>query len=90
MPGTLSLTVGTTTANLPLAGTNAKINAIILRFLAFKGISTEGLTPEQIGNVFLDELRKFVIHVSSEKQSNDLSENSAATIRATVLEDNDI
>lgn len=88
MANQLTLTVGVNTATIPLAGTNAKINAAILRFLAFKGVATEGLTPTQIGEALLSELKKIVADVSKDMQRAELEAANAATIEATVLADN--
>lgn len=88
MPGSLTVTVGANTSTLSMSATNSKINAVILRFLAARSIVTEGLTPVQIGDLFLAELKSIVVHVSSEKQRNELTEAGEATIEATIAADN--
>lgn len=90
MPGSLSLVVGTNTATIPLAGTNAKINSAILRFLAYKGVQTEGLTATQIGEALLAELKKIVVDVSKEMQRAELENANSAAIETTVIADNSL
>lgn len=88
MANQLTLTVGTNTATIPLAGTNGKVNAAILRFLAYKGIATEGLSATQIGEVFLLEIKKIVIAASMDMQREELLTVQRATLEAALAGDN--
>lgn len=88
MANQLTLTVGTNTAAIPLAGTNAKINAAILRFLAYKSVATDGLTPTQIGEALLLELKKIVVDVSKDAQRAELVTANSAAIESTIAADN--
>lgn len=90
MANQLTLTVGVNTATIPLAGTNAKINAAIMRFLVYKGVATEGLTPAQIGEALLLELKKIVVDVSKEMQRAELENANSAAIETTVIADNSL
>lgn len=88
MANNLSLTVGTNTATIPLAGTNAKINSSILRFLTYKGVATDGLTPTQIGEAFLIQLKKIVIDISTDMQRAELEQANEAAIALVLDADN--
>lgn len=88
MANELSLTVGTTTATFPVPGTQAKINARIRRFLEFRAVSIDGMTPMQVGEVFLLELNKIVIHDSKEIQRAEELAVNAAAIEAKLEADN--
>lgn len=84
----LTLTVGANTATIPLAGSNAKINGTILRFLAFRNISTAGMTATQIGEALLQELKKIVIEGSVDVQREELLAEQRAALEATLAGDN--
>lgn len=88
MANELSLTVGVTTATFPIPGTQAKINARIRRFLEYRAVSIEGMTPVQVGEAFLLELAKIVIHDSKEIQRQELETANSAAIEATLELDN--
>ena len=88
MPNQLTLTVGVNTATIPITGTNAKVNAAILRFLAYKGVATEGLTATQIGEALLTEIKKIVADTSRDVQRAELTNANVAAISATVEADN--
>lgn len=90
MPGTLSVTVGTTVSTIDFSGTNSKINAVILRVLAARGKSIDGLTAVQIGELFLTELKKIAINISAEAQSKELTAANESAIKTTVAADNSI
>lgn len=80
--------MGTNTATIPLSGTNGKINAAILRFLAYKGMATEGLSATQIGEALLTELKKIVADTSRDVQRTELEQANAAAITQVVEVDN--
>lgn len=88
MPGQLTLTVGTNTAVVPLTATNAKINAVILRYATYKQINTEGLNATQIGELVLQSLIKTVMDGSMDVQRNQLLAEQRATLEQTVATDN--
>lgn len=88
MANQLTLTVGTNTATIPLAGTNAKINAVIQRFLANQGIVTEGMTATQTGEAFLLEVKRIVLEFSEAQQRFELEAANRAAINATLASDN--
>lgn len=90
MPNQLTLTVGTNTATISLGGTNGKINSAILRFLAYKGVQTEGLTAVQIGEAVLLQLKKIVNDTSKDVQRADLLALEEAAIEVTVEGDNNL
>lgn len=90
MANQLTLTVGTNVAIIPLTGTNAKINTVILRFLAREGIPTDGLSAVQIGETFLLDLKRIVIDTCKDSQREELVTANSATVEATVEADNDI
>lgn len=88
MPNQLTITVGTNTATIPIAGTNSRINAAIVRYLNYHDIATDGLTPTQIGEALLTHLKAHVASISARVQGSQLRGANEATIAATVDIDN--
>lgn len=90
MAGTLSLTVGTATATVPIRGTNAQINAAIRRYALAKGIEVEGRSATQVGEDVLRSLLRHVRDVSIDQQRLELLAAQAAEREAQIGADNDI
>jgi hypothetical protein len=88
VPNQLTLTVGTNTATIPLAGSNAKINAVIVRYLNHHDIVTEGLTPTQVGEAFLLHLKAHVVAIGTQVQGSQLRGANEVIIQATLQSDN--
>lgn len=88
MPGQLSLTVGTVTPSITFNGTNAKVNAAILRVLVYKNIETEGLTPTQLGEAYLLEVKKWTLGISRSVQRTEQLAANEAALEAILEADN--
>lgn len=88
MANELSITVGVTTVVRAFPGTQAKINARLRRFLEFRAVSIEGMTAIEVGEAFLLELTKIVIHGSKEIQRAEELAINAAAIEAMLEADN--
>jgi hypothetical protein len=90
MPNQLTLSVGTNTAVVPLNGTNAQINAVILRYAKGRQLPIDGLTAAQIGEVVLQSLVKYVRDVSMDVQRQELLIAQAAAMEGTLAIDNSL
>lgn len=90
MPNQLTLTIGANTATIPIKGTNAAINAAILRYAIQKGIPTDGKTPAEIGALVLTSLLRYVRDTSVDRQRVELLAANAAALDATLAQDNDL
>lgn len=90
MPGSLSLTVGAVNASIPLSGTNATINNVILRFLKARGVVTDGLSAVQVGEAALTQIKKIVLDHSIDQQRQDEIRNQQIALEAQIATDNNI
>jgi hypothetical protein len=90
MANQLTLTVGTNTATVALNGTNAQINAVILRYAKGRQLPIDGLTAAQIGEVVLQSLVKYVRDVSMDVQRQELLVAQAAAMEQTLATDNSV
>lgn len=88
MAGELNLVVGATTYSRPLAGTNAKINAVVRRYCVAKDIAVEGRTAAEIADDFLKSLIKYVVDISTDQQKKDIITLELATTQQQVVDDN--
>lgn len=90
MPNQLTLTIGANTVTVPIKGSNAAVNAAILRYAIQTGLDVAGKTATEIGADVLKSLIKIVADRSLDRQRIDLLAAQQATIDATLLQDNDL
>lgn len=90
MANNISMTIGVNTVTVPIKGTNAKLNAAILRYATHKGIPTDGRTPLEIGTDVLTSLLKIMAEISRDRQRVELLAAQQEALEATIALDNDL
>lgn len=90
MTNALSLTVGVDTITVPLKGTNQQLRASLRRFVISQGVNVAGKTADEIGEMALRLMAKYVIDSSSDLQRQELLEEQKSAIATRVASDNDL